>query len=592
MSAKNFSSFENLVNLFVTLKKKFIAGNDLLKDTVGWTGKNLLQIPSNKGTATIEGITFTFTRDSQGNVIEIDVDGTATADSNYVLIQNYRFPIGTYIISRGGANLSDVQLYLNKKLNGSTVSQITNLTQTNNFKFNIDYDGYDSLSIGMWVSNGKTISHMKIYPMLRDANISDDTYEPYHDSMEVMYEEELHGVNVIKVTKASEERSGVTYTNNGDNTVTVVGEPSANVGWTAGEIKKDDPDIEDGKTYIIDDGGAGDYSNTYFYINGLKYDGTTVYDIVRTPTRSSITLDFSTYKMYSFGIYTRTLQSGQSYNKLFKIMMYRSDIDSPTFHPYNPKSIQHQLNNQTGFLGVRNLLPRNYADGLSKTMNEVTWTVDSDGCITANGTATGGYSVFQFARDDAFLASLRGKFIVSFGDASINNIMSINFAMSSGSPWYTSINNTIIELTDSRHLNGTGYFYLDTNQTANNFKLYPMLRPISDPDDTFVKGSMTNAELTDIVQNGSVTLSLTNPISAWTPAGVKDTCAELVNYMKAHKLAIMNVYDGVYDYTCYMFNSNIKLICYNVAMTQKREVAYNFQNDTAVVVVTSLTPVS
>ncbi len=43
-----------------------------------------------------------------------------------------------------------------------------------------------------------------------------------------------------------------------------------------------------------------------------------------------------------------------------------------------------------------NLCPFPYYDGMSKTYNGVTWTVNSDGSVTANGTATSGNSVYYF----------------------------------------------------------------------------------------------------------------------------------------------------------------------------------------------------
>ncbi|MGN0596184.1 MAG: hypothetical protein ACI4J1_02495 [Ruminiclostridium sp.] len=60
--------------------------------------------------------------------------------------------------------------------------------------------------------------------------------------------------------------------------------------------------------------------------------------------------------------------------------------------------------------GGKNLIPYPYYDGNSKTYNGITFTVNDDGSITANGTATSSYSIFTFSKN---LKLKKGTYILS-----------------------------------------------------------------------------------------------------------------------------------------------------------------------------------
>lgn len=146
-----------------------------LRDTVGWTGKNLIPYPFVQTTKTENGITFTDNGDGT-----ISASGTATARANFNCFTNIRGLIGagTYIISGCPANGS------NEKYR----CQLWNSTKNvgaNDFGNGASavVDDNDELTVQLSVFSGTTVN-LTFKPMLRKASISDPTYEPYHETVE------------------------------------------------------------------------------------------------------------------------------------------------------------------------------------------------------------------------------------------------------------------------------------------------------------------------------------------------------------------------------------------------------------------------
>lgn len=132
--------------------------------------KNLLAIPSSVGTTTINGVTFTVTRDSGGQITEIDVNGTATA--NAILHLDTAFVVTQSLILSGCP------------AGGSTGGNNYLLVGYDGINYKVDDGSGVNLSANTYdiyiiVYNGKTLSHKKFYPMLRLASDPDDTYVPY-----------------------------------------------------------------------------------------------------------------------------------------------------------------------------------------------------------------------------------------------------------------------------------------------------------------------------------------------------------------------------------------------------------------------------
>ena len=149
-------------------------------------------------------------------------------------------------------------------------------------------------------------------------------------------------------------------------------------------------------------------------------------------------------------------------------------------------SIQNQLNAQ-GVLGAKNLLPNTANGGTSRG---ITYTVNSDKSVTANGTATGGNSSHTIY--EGTLPA--GKYLFSGG---VSDDFRLGLRKTSESGWRgTSVGNSV-PVTIEENTSYTIFVWVKDTITANNVVYKPMLRLASDPDDTYQPYAMTNRELTE-----------------------------------------------------------------------------------------------
>lgn len=138
--------------------------------TIDRYGKNLLPF-SRSGSTTINGITFTVNSDGT-----ITVNGTATATATFLVQWGDPLSpmIGESIILNGCPAVSGMRLQWynsdgqgNAKVDtGSGTGAFTPATVTN-------------ANVAILVFNGYTINNQIVKPMVRPAEISDGTYEPY-----------------------------------------------------------------------------------------------------------------------------------------------------------------------------------------------------------------------------------------------------------------------------------------------------------------------------------------------------------------------------------------------------------------------------
>lgn len=209
----------------------------------------------------------------------------------------------------------------------------------------------------------------------------------------------------------------------------------------------------------------------------------------------------------------------------------------------NSQSIQHQLTDQTNVLGAKNLIPYPYKDGDAKTKNGITFSCDTNGVITANGTASAladyaltnsatAATMVQLQNGCSYTLSgcpvgggfdtYKNRIKVYQDDISTTYITKDDF----GDGVTFSIPN------DNNKYYGHCYIHILGGQTVNNLTFKPMLRLASDPDNTYVPYAMTNRELTEVTTEtltisdstvtGSFTVSKVGKvvtITAWSVQG-------------------------------------------------------------------------
>lgn len=206
-----------------TLSLDEFATIDLLKDTVGWIGKNLLKLHLTSGST--NGVNYTVNVDGS-----ISLSGTATNDAYLTLHSRLNDPIelesDNYILNGCPANGggSTYQLYFAK----SDGSSITDYFYDNGNGVSFSYDGQYNYTVNILVKSGQNVDGKVFYPMIRKASITDDTYESYHESVEQCKfdraEQRVLGAkNLIDVRNNSATMNGVTITRQSDNSYIING---------------------------------------------------------------------------------------------------------------------------------------------------------------------------------------------------------------------------------------------------------------------------------------------------------------------------------------------------------------------------------
>lgn len=164
------------------------------------------------------------------------------------------------------------------------------------------------------------------------------------------------------------------------------------------------------------------------------------------------------------------------------------------------QAIQNQLNAQ-GVLGAKNLLPNNVT---SQTINGVTFTVNADGSVTVNGTATANtnFRLVPYADIvDTYLSLWTGKPLRLSGCPSggSGNTYALEMFYNDGQGhWLRDFGDGVeVSIPTSGLTDVNPNIMVKNGVTVNNLVFKPMLRLASDPDDTYQPHAMTNRELTE-----------------------------------------------------------------------------------------------
>lgn len=265
------------------------ADTSLLKSTVGWTGKNKLHIPDSVVSLGV----FTVNRNTDGEVVSIGVSGTPSADQD-LNIGSATNPLPISILSNGdilskGNTLPSTDLqqqiwyydnsktyigYQNEQSEGCSVNKIVVSIPSGAAYFVINNK-----------AKANKVLNTTLYPMLRDASITDDTYEPYHESVEEVVEQIYadNGVvgakNLLPNNATSQTKNGVTFTVNADGSVTANGTATASTDLI---VSRDLPLLYGGR-YILSgcpSGGAvSKYRITAYRVDSIDGQSGSLFDI-------------------------------------------------------------------------------------------------------------------------------------------------------------------------------------------------------------------------------------------------------------------------------------------------------------------------
>ena len=220
-------------------------------------------------------------------------------------------------------------------------------------------------------------------------------------------------------------------------------------------------------------------NNTFLRVR--KSDGTIICDLPLSQTSKSFSLNVDD-ELYFIAVYTNVTANVQG---TIKPMIHYADITDDTFEPYKESVDERLIENKSNTvinkstLGYqcKNLLKNTAA---TTTINGVTFTVNSDGTITANGTATAN-ALFKFASFTLEAGTYKYSGLSIAPSTSTAN-MSI-FRMSDWVGLCALAEKDTFTITADTKIECRAVIY--SGYTANNVVFYPMLRYADITDDTY-----------------------------------------------------------------------------------------------------------
>lgn len=406
---------QDISNLVVKEEGKGLSSNDYTSEEktklggVGTSqGRNIIPYPYSQTTKTVYGVTFTDNKDGS-----IGISGTQDGSTSrpYMGVGiwcgtdkkegNIKIDANTYftISANCSSDNAGIRYYVYDESGSKLADNIVYGTATKTLKF--DVDTWVALCIET-AANSETYDCI-CKPQLELGTIA-HAYEPSIESnvnlkKEIDKTSTLQGQNLIPYPYDGTEgnTNGITWTVNDDGSVTANGTASKEASYSLiypynlSTMKS----LQLGNTYIISDGLTDEQHTNVGYMQLVRYDK-------NNPTNWK----YGVSSMKGTEIYTandeNTLQYGirliirngaTANNITFKPMLEVGTMS----HEYQPTTISNtSLNERLSDQQGQNLIPYPYYRPDSYTNNGITWTVNEDGSVTANGTATATahYTVF------------------------------------------------------------------------------------------------------------------------------------------------------------------------------------------------------
>lgn len=454
------------------IKDKEAAPIDLLKDTVGWVGKNK---------AKSSFVTNNTAKDSNLLFVEGELEGNKDYILSFETDGAYNLYVNTNLCSE---ITSFVTTSGSNEVRFTTASTIS---KSNTSQYNTTYGWRVLLNS---IAQASAISLTNI--MLRDASIVDNTFEPYHESVEFVLEKKGDWDSRNLFDKDQEFLQLYIDASNNVFKTTVNGRMGVVkiLPNTKYRITK-----SAGKTFRIA------LSSTFPQNNSsLRY---TQAD--HTATEMEVTTDASDVYLAVYFWSTDTGDTGTPQAMADTVMVQLASNTNKSYTEHRepldiviPSKMSYADN---GVLGAKNLYW-----GISGTNENVAVTSTSDGyrvVASTSETWRNAYTVFDNLKkntDYKIVSSV--DFTSGKGDIQVhgsNDGSNFTYITSSGA--ITSDRDVAVRFNtgDYRYIRIRLYVTTDTASTADITFGKLMLRLASDPDDTYVPYAMTNRELTENV---------------------------------------------------------------------------------------------
>ena len=303
------------------------------RTTLGTQCKNLLK--NNAVTKTVSGVTFTINDDKS-----ITVNGTATAQISFMINDKVGLGIGNYILTGCPSGGSWDTFYLTAYASSAWLT-------APDFGSGCKIENKTVTQVVISIASGYTANNLTFKPMLRYADITDSTYEPYKESVDERLIQNKSDIAVNKSTigyqrknllpfPKSISKGGITFTYDENGYMTASNTTSDARQWTAYNSQYN-VKLKPGK-YILSFVSASVCTNAYGNIMVLKANDEKIVDIGQTNyyNKTSGAIEFT----------IDTEQTVYIMSKIFDgktaIMIRDADIIDDTYEPYQP-SLQEQI---------------------------------------------------------------------------------------------------------------------------------------------------------------------------------------------------------------------------------------------------------
>lgn len=229
------------------------------------SGKNLIKYPYYDAAEIVNGVTFIYNDDGS-----VTLKGTATTNAYRRISRNLQLDGGRYTLSGGTVGVI-INCFKDNKWFGQSAS-------SGDFSFTIADGGEILNTVTVYVNSGTTVD-ITIYPQIEKGNIATE-YEPYLPPKSLTFSRDyllsLKGVNnLLDKSKfpATQTRNGITFTNNGDGTITVNGTLIDNTVETYYVISGD-IELDSTHKYLALGCPSGGSRTTFFMTDwsGIRYD--------------------------------------------------------------------------------------------------------------------------------------------------------------------------------------------------------------------------------------------------------------------------------------------------------------------------------
>lgn len=411
----------------------------------GTTGKN--RLVNTATSQTISGIKFTVNKNKS-----VTLNGSASEAIAFYLGEAFELDAGSYILSGGHGDYYDAStgyfLYI------EDMAQFSDDSQNPTFTLTEKKSGRARIT----VRKGAVLNNVTFYPMIRDASIEDDTYEPYTGGKPspAPGEPVVTSANQLKLNGTTQTVNGATVTFDMANQfVYFVGDPTADAEFTVGTAK-----LGAGTWYA--NAICQPVANTIFEYSVTDSNGNILLDVEAQTDDVNVSEAFTLTEPQTV-TFKFKVPSGESIDQEFMFAIVAdSDFD---WDEYTVKYTEGYPQAIEGTV-MKNLLPKT----TSRELSGVSFTVNENGSIYVKGTSTANRS-FDFAN----LKLPKGKYISSIVVFRKNN---------SGVTTETIQPDTVFSVADD-----TEYLVpiiWINNGTAYDMTVYPMIRPASILDDTYV----------------------------------------------------------------------------------------------------------